>query len=256
MYEEHPEFHSPPSEAVLWRYMDFTKFVSLLDRQALFFARSDKLGDPFEGSFPRGNLKVDPASYADPYPPDLVKGTRHFVRDIRPFTLINSWHESPHESAAMWRLYSGEREGIAVKTNFSDLSASLISQESIFIGRVSYIDFDTDIVPELNAFTPFLQKRKSFEHENEVRAINLDLPWPPDFDAPDGPDGPKAIDLSIATYEIGTYREVDLSRLINEMVVGPYASDWFTELVQSVTSRYGLGTPVRKSALADEPTWG
>ena len=60
MYEEHPEFHSPPSEAVLWRYMDFTKFVSLLDRQALFFARSDKLGDPFEGSFPRGNLKVDP----------------------------------------------------------------------------------------------------------------------------------------------------------------------------------------------------
>ena len=78
--------------------MDFTKFVSLLDRQALFFTRSDKLGDPFEGSFPRGNLKVDPASYADPYFPDLVKGTRHVVRDIRPFTLINSWHESPHES--------------------------------------------------------------------------------------------------------------------------------------------------------------
>ena len=84
--------------------------------------------------------------------------------------------------------------------------------------------------------TPFLQKRKSFEHEHEVRAINLDLPLAPDFGDLDGPSGPKAIDLSIATYEIGTYREVDLSRLINEVIVGPYASDWFTELVQSVTS--------------------
>ena len=30
--------------------MDFTKFVSLLDKRALFFAGADTLGDPFEGS--------------------------------------------------------------------------------------------------------------------------------------------------------------------------------------------------------------
>ena len=50
MYTEHPTFSPPPDDAVLWRYMDFTKFVSFLDKSSLFFARADKLGDPFEGA--------------------------------------------------------------------------------------------------------------------------------------------------------------------------------------------------------------
>lgn len=53
---ENWEFHDPPpSEAILWRYMDFTKFVSLLEKSALFFARADKLDDPFEGFIPTNN---------------------------------------------------------------------------------------------------------------------------------------------------------------------------------------------------------
>ena len=42
----------PLDDTVLWRYMDFTKFVSLLEKSALFFPRADKLGDPFEGYWP------------------------------------------------------------------------------------------------------------------------------------------------------------------------------------------------------------
>ena len=53
------EFHDPPpSDAILWRYMDFTKFVALLEMRALFFARSDKLNDPFEGSLPKRNIEA------------------------------------------------------------------------------------------------------------------------------------------------------------------------------------------------------
>ena len=51
MYKEHEAFTPPLSDTVLWRYMDFTKFVSLLEKQALFFARADK-HDPFEGAWP------------------------------------------------------------------------------------------------------------------------------------------------------------------------------------------------------------
>ena len=58
MYKEHPIFKSPDNEnEKIWRYTDFTKFVSLMDRQSLFFARADKLGDPFEGS--RTKLNID-----------------------------------------------------------------------------------------------------------------------------------------------------------------------------------------------------
>lgn len=61
MYKEHPVFEKPENEnAKIWRYIDFTKFVSLLDKSALFFTRADRLGDPFEGSYSRANIKLRP----------------------------------------------------------------------------------------------------------------------------------------------------------------------------------------------------
>lgn len=59
MYNEHPTFQAPEDEDVkVWRYMDFTKFVSLLDKRSLYFCRVDKLGDPFEGSLTEMNVKA------------------------------------------------------------------------------------------------------------------------------------------------------------------------------------------------------
>ncbi|MDQ1391242.1 MAG: hypothetical protein QOF30_219, partial [Acidimicrobiaceae bacterium] len=49
-YAKHPVFVTPSDETTLWRYMDLPKFVSLLEKGALFFSRADKLGDPYEGS--------------------------------------------------------------------------------------------------------------------------------------------------------------------------------------------------------------
>ena len=44
MYAEHPSFHLPTNpSAKIWRYMDFTKFVSLLETNALYFPRIDQL---------------------------------------------------------------------------------------------------------------------------------------------------------------------------------------------------------------------
>ena len=34
----HPVFQSPPGDAALWRYMDLTRFIALLERRALFFS--------------------------------------------------------------------------------------------------------------------------------------------------------------------------------------------------------------------------
>jgi hypothetical protein len=57
VYKEHQVFEKPTDENTrIWRYLDFTKFVSLLDRQALFFTRVDKLGDAFEGSSSKADI--------------------------------------------------------------------------------------------------------------------------------------------------------------------------------------------------------
>ena len=55
--ERHPSFRVPEDPATqIWRYTDFTKFVDLLERRALFFGRADAMDDPFEGTYTRPNM--------------------------------------------------------------------------------------------------------------------------------------------------------------------------------------------------------
>ena len=144
----------------------------------------------------------------------------------------------------MWGLYSRVRDGIAIKTDFNSLSECFVGEDDVFIGRVNYIDYSTTFIREDNTLAPYLNKRRSFEHENEVRAINQVLP------VRDG-----KIDLSEDTYDVGAYFDVDLSLLVKDVIVAPYAEDWFLELVQAVTRVYNLDVPVRRSDLAESPTW-
>ncbi len=46
----------PRAESQLWRFMDFSKLVSLLDRKALFFTRAHKLEDQFEGTWSKATV--------------------------------------------------------------------------------------------------------------------------------------------------------------------------------------------------------
>ena len=247
MYEEHPEFEAPPSETVLWRYMDFTRFVSLLDRGALFFARADKLGDPFEGSYSPVNVALRPHLYEDPVISGAISGLGEVLKGLRRFHLVSCWHENTFESEAMWRLYSGERKGIAIRTTFGSLAASLKGDETVCIGRVKYVDYEKTFIPEGNMFSAYLHKRRSFEHEREVRAVHARLP--------ESNDDKLRSHAVPDICETGLYLEVDLAELIQEVVIAPSADDWFVELTQSVAAKFSLEAPIRRSALADSPVW-
>ncbi len=246
MYKEHPAFSPPKDDAVLWRYMDFTKFVSLLEKNALFFVRLDKLEDPFEGAFPTKNKELNLVAfqtYNEPISEERFQQIRNVQKSWHPYTLINCWHENPHESAAMWKSYSRETDGIAIRTDFNSFKRSLISPEEIHVGKVNYINYKSHVIPETNLAYSFLHKRLDFKYEQEVRAITISQ----------RPDETGSITRHLC--DIGNYYEVDLSFLIKEVFVAPYAHDWFFELVKSVANRYGLKTHVIKSSLADEPTW-
>ena len=236
MYKLPPIFNPPPDDAVLWRYMDFVKFVSLLEQNSLFFPRADRLDDPFEGYFPISSLKrrVSPAEATEIF--NIYKG-------LTSVTLISCWHESLHESEAMWKLYSKETDGIAIRTDFDSLRKSFTGSQRMRFGRINYIDHEADYPDTTSFWSPFLQKRKSFAHEHEVRVIIQEFP-------------PEQIFDLTPLYDAGNYYEVDLSILIHEVVVAPYAPDWLVKLVQSVAVRYKLKALVNKSRLGDPPTWG
>ena len=247
MYTEDPRFNTPPADAVLWRYMSFTKFVSLLSRKALFFARADKLGDHFEGALSPMNVALRPHLYKDNLPEDKRNLIAEFLKDIRRFMLVNCWHENENESDAMWKLYANIKDGVAVKTDFQSLSSSLTGAQPVYIGRIKYVDYNTTFIPENDALQPIMFKRNSFEHEHEVRAVILEFPT-------SGPEG-FLIGAQPEVYEVGTYHEVDTSKLIREVVVPPYAEDWFAELVRATAETFKLEAPVRRSSLAVQPVW-
>ena len=141
MYKVNNFCTPPPENAVLWRYMDFTKYMSLLDKGALFFVRADKLGDPFEGSYSKINIAMRPELYKNEIPEHALQQLADFMYASRRFTMISCWHWSSYESAAMWRLYSRERDGVAIKTDFKSLSDSFTGDDSIFVGTVNYVDY-------------------------------------------------------------------------------------------------------------------
>ena len=223
--------------------MSFTKFASLLTKEALFFARPDKLGDPFEGSLSQLNVDLSPS--INGIPPEEATLLHSHMEDQRRLSLVNCWHQSEQESDAMWKLYSGDKEGIAIKTDFQSLKMSLVGKETVYIGKVKYVDYNTTFIPENDPLAPLMHKRKSFEHEREVRAIIQNHNIVDGQIIVGGPD----------IYKIGTYHDVDTSELIKEVVVPPYAEDWFAELVQATAGTHGLQAPVTKSSLATSPVW-
>ena len=220
------------------------KFIAMLDKRALFFARADKLGDPFEGSYSRMNQTLRPIIYQGQIPEEQLQQISASLREMRRFTLINCWHESEIESEAMWRLYSREQDGVAIKTTFENLKNSLTGADNIHIGRVSYVDYNTDFIREDNLLGSYLNKRKGFQHESEVRAVMLKVP----------PDE-EPISVRPDICEIGINIDVSLDHLIQEIIVDARANDWILEVIQSLVNRYELDVAVTRSELANEPYW-
>src|SRR6056300_1352601 len=127
----------------------------------------------------------------------------------------------------MWKLYLTGKEGVAIQSTFKRLKDSfkVNKVDKIYIGFVKYIDYEKDSIPERNIFNPFLYKRKSFEHEKELRAIIMK------FALAEQTRG-KHI-LYVDPEWIGNYVKSDLNILIEKIVVSPTAPDWFTELIKS-----------------------
>lgn len=247
MYKEHPIFEKPKNEnARIWRYVDFTKFASLLDKSALFFSRADRLGDPFEGSYSKANVKLRPEVYKEKIAPSALKDLSQFHKVLIKYTAVNCWHLSEYESAAMWKLYLKSNEGIGIRSSYSLLKTALKDEShNVHIGRVKYIDFQEDWMPEGNTLYPFVHKRKSFEHEKELRAVIQELRYKKSGE----------IDWSKPLCDDGIYVQVDLDMLIDRIYLAPTSPKWLFELVKSITKKYKLDKDVLQSSLDDVPVY-
>jgi hypothetical protein len=245
----HPTFVQPSDPGVkLWRYMDFTKFVSLLEQGAFFFSRADLLGDPYEGATTHFNRENAHKVYQFKNLDQVIANISITNEWMRQWTFVSCWHMNEVESAAMWRLYAQTNEAVAVQTTFRKLADALPSK--VLMGQVRYINYEKDWLPEGNTYYAYTHKRHSFEHEREVRAIFSEWPTRPDVK-----DGHAVIDISANNPEGGRLVHVNLEGVLENVFVAPTAPAWFSSLVGSVMKRYELTTPLNTSSLARRPVF-
>lgn len=258
-YEPHDLF-TDPEENTLWRYLDFTKFVSIINTNSLFFpsARTLQKIDPWEGSY----LKKELVHILNEE--KLLKPTTDFSTEFdyikqkandwllcfeneADSNFISCWHYNSYESAAMWGLYLKSNEGLCIQTDIQSFKDSFKDEtKRIFIGMVRYKEYETDFFysgfdmnkieyPSFSFFHPFIHKRKIYDHEKEYRAIV------PLF-------GNRSDNC-----KNGLMIKVNLKTLIKRIVLAPASPEWFEELVRSTLKKYDLDFPVTKSMVDDKP---
>jgi hypothetical protein len=148
----------------------------------------------------------------------------------------------------MWRLYLQSPEGVAIRSTFGRLKDSFRdAPQKVEIGKVVYLDYQTARVETaiIDQMALSMRKRKSFEYEQELRAIH----W----------DGTEAMDIIRGKREKNSKDiipiPVHLDTLIETVFVAPTSQPSYKLLVKSVLEKYGFDKPVQQSSLAEDPIW-
>jgi len=220
--------------------MDVTKLLSILESKSLWFSDIRYFQDPLEGFLNNATVKKIRELPKDLPKTEEEKTKKTIERNLQIFKLargllnVSPWHMNDHESAAMWQLYLKSNEGIAIQSTYTKLKDSFkFAKEDIHIGTVKYIDEDNDTIDWTNVINYALHKRKSFEHEKEIRAIV--------FSPSDNGGG------SV---------NIDLETLIEKIYIAPNSPKWIYELIQNVVQRFGLPkTLVEESRMNGSPLY-
>jgi hypothetical protein len=220
MYKSNRNYKVPRNRSnQIWRYMSLASFISVLQKSQLFFTTLDRLDDPFEGRIllPKELLignKIIPVEGL------LLKSLANQQTEGRRRICVNCWHINDGESAAMWALYSKE-SGIAIQSTIVRLQRSFGSEpRDVCVGEVNYHDYTGRELIAMRQFESLhMTKRRSFEHEREIRAV---------------------VEVSSYVHKYGIYISVDLPMLIERIYVSPVAPKWIASVVEGVMKRYGI----------------
>jgi hypothetical protein len=245
-YEAHPNFETPPDRTTLWRYMEFPKFVDLLERNTLWFSRLDRLEDPREGRLTARTKELLRRR-------EQGDGDRiiHAYEYLRPSMFVNCWYASKGESAAMWRLYSPKGYAIAIRSSIGRLKKALAStRDQVMIGRVAYVDSDRFSYGDPpNLFAPCLIKDRRYAHEREVRLLR----WGVQEMLGAANDNSGTLTSKLANLPAGMRVPVDVAMVIRGILVDPHAEVWVRELLERLLVRFGIRSAARQSDLLRLP---
>ncbi|MCX4150018.1 MULTISPECIES: hypothetical protein [Paraburkholderia] len=241
----HPCFSEPSNDHIkIWRYLTLPKFIDLLHSKALFLTRADLLrgDDKSEGTSHTnagraaikalGEIAAINGELPFPNQPgitvaqmfNMLTQSDRAQEEMLKRYFVNCWHMNEHENFAMWKIYS-EPFGVCIQSTYDSLTNCFNDGEygfyrktnRVYVGEVSYVDWDNYIIPANNGFWPIMHKKREFTYERELRCVV----W----------------DFKKSVVKVG----VDLERLVHKVYINPYTPTWFHQVISSICSKYGLG---------------
>lgn len=218
--------------AKIWRYVDLAKFMSMLISKSLWFSRVGAFEDQYEGTLPIPPVEsfIKNQSFRT-----AAEGLEFQTRLLgalnaisRRYGFVNCWHLNDGESAAFWKIYSGE--GIAIQSTVGRLKQSISDGDGrgIKIGRVKYVrDPEAESAENSNQDLGVLIKRDIYDYEREVRAFFFRYPA-------------EATPEAILREDVlpGLNVPVDLDVLIERVYVAPNRQSWFKAIIESTLTQY------------------
>lgn len=153
--------------------------------------------------------------------------------EVTDTTYVSNWHQAPAESMARWDAYAARGAYVALKTPLDRIQHALKDVDTeVTAGKVAYRDFVLDGAPvdRTGLDGALLYGRPALAHEQEVR---LYVTQPPKQ---------KRAGLGI---------RVDVSDLLDEIVISPRADLATLRAVRALGTTYASKVPVRPSGLLD-----
>jgi len=224
--------------------MDTEKYLYLLNYSSLFFVRSDKLEDEFEGSWTKADTKNRKKSAEPELGRRFTNDYAKILKNLKKKTFISCWHLRDTESQTMWNVYGRIGKSIALQSTYDRFHNAVT--EHVTLGLVEYIDYDSESFysEARKAASPFYFKRKEFSSERELRGTIQRHEY-----------GAIDPDEKFDETEFGVDLVVELDDLIEKVIVAPGMEDWLFKLISSLTEKFGYSFPVIRSRIDATPVF-
>jgi hypothetical protein len=218
----------------LWRYMDLSKFISLLSTKSLWLARPDTFQDSHEGKFPVAMKESLEKIYTDlgPCTNTNINSAEDFGRVLCRNAYISCWHRNADENMVMWQIYGKDTNLVAIQTNVTSLKESLKNSKldglSFLLKDINYQNHSESKLKNYTA--PFFIKRPHFEFEKETRVL---------FSTNEA-------STTMCETPLGHNCNVDTKILINEILVHPDSDEWYVNVIKEIAGKYKIDVPVNR----------
>ncbi|WLD13215.1 DUF2971 domain-containing protein [Planctellipticum variicoloris] len=242
-YRSHDDLEIPPDETVIWRYLSFDKFMSMMTTRTLWFSHPAKFDDKWEGWYPFMKLPAESEWSSE----DEHRRVRQRIAEghdrNRDQVLINCWQKAEHESSIMWRAYTPQGQGVAIRSTVGAFKKALDDAvENVHFGNVRYVDYSTDLAERWKRMPIFYVKQPQFEGESEFRATISRF-------SASNPGQIPSWDVTKVHDGIGV--KVDLQKLLEGVVISPGCWNRWHTIIELAVQHAGVDSGTVEASSLD-----